>query len=237
MYSKYSLKQRPLRLALLTSQLQRKKRNVNDDIREIDQSETSKKARAREPCEVSVAFNELELQIKANSNSILLFQAILIEPYIRIDILREGRDPTNEFSAGTIVRATCAKEYRLNLQSPNGTAKCVRGRWKPLKPSCTLIPCSVPSTQHGSYSTITIDPQDEKPNTSPLNAFDEVQDGEVVEFSCDEGYNVQGSTQLKCHESSWAVPGLPECVPAPCSLPIINNAVYQVGVHDAFHWI
>lgn len=128
------------------------------------------------------------------------------------------------------MQATCAKEYRLNLQNPNGTAKCVRGRWKPLKPSCTLIPCSVPSTEHGSYSAITIDPQDEKLSTSPLNAFDEVQDGEVVEFSCDEGYNVQGPTQLKCHESSWAVAGLPECVPSPCSLPVINNAVYQVYI-------
>lgn len=165
-------------------------------------------------------------------------QPILIEPFIRIDIVREGKDPSNEFSAGTIVRATCAKEYRLNLQNPNGTAKCVRGRWKPLKPSCTLIPCSVPSTEHGSYSAITIDPQDEKPSTSPLNAFDEVQDGEVIEFTCDEGYNVQGPSQLKCHESSWAVAGLPECVPAPCSLPVINNAVYQVHcTHTVFDWL
>lgn len=36
-----------------------------------------------------------------------------MKPYIRIDIIREGRDPTNEFSTGTIIRATCAKEYRL----------------------------------------------------------------------------------------------------------------------------
>lgn len=46
-----------------------------------------------------------------------------MKPYLRIDVMREGRDPTNEFSSGTIIRATCAKEYRLNLQNPNGTAK------------------------------------------------------------------------------------------------------------------
>lgn len=218
-------------MAQLASQLQRKKRSADEDLRdEIDQSETNKKARAREPCEVSVRFvyHEKNHMLTAFYLFFSIFQPILIEPFIRIDIVREGKDPSNEYSAGTIVRATCAKEYRLNLQNPNGTAKCVRGRWKPLKPSCTLIPCSVPSTEHGSYSAITIDPQDEKASTSPLNAFDEVQDGEVVEFSCDEGYNVQGPTQLKCHESSWAVAGLPECVPAPCSLPVINNAVYQV---------
>lgn len=159
-----------------------------------------------------------------------------MEPFIRIDIVREGKDPTNEFSAGTVIRATCAKEYRLNLQNPNGTAKCTRGRWKPLKPSCSLIPCSVPSTERGSYAAIFIDPQDDKPVTRPLNAFDEVQDGDVVEFSCDEGYNVQGASQMKCHLSSWEVAGLPECVPAPCSLPNIQNAIYQVSQSssDAF---
>lgn len=57
---------------------------------------------------------------------------------MRIDIVREGRDPASEFSAGTMIRVTCAKEYILNLQNPNGTVKCVRGRWKPMIPQCTL---------------------------------------------------------------------------------------------------
>lgn len=66
----------------------------------------------------------------------------------------------------------------------------------------------------------------------PLNAFDEVHSGEIVQFSCDEGYSVQGPTRLKCQEGSWdglTQNGLPECVPAPCSLPVIENAVYQVN--------
>lgn len=153
-----------------------------------------------------------------------------MKPYIRIDIIREGRDPTNEFSTGTIIRATCAKEYRLNLQNPNGTAKCVRGRWKPLKPECTLVPCSIASTEHGSYVAIVADPKDDSGKTimQPLNAFDEIQSGEIVQFNCDDGYTVQGPSRLKCQEGSWDVNGLPECVPAPCSLPNINNAVYQV---------
>lgn len=145
-------------------------------------------------------------------------------------MIREGRDPSNEFSTGTIVRATCAKEYRLNLQNPNGTAKCVRGRWKPLKPECMLVPCSIASTEHGAYVAIVVDQKDENGKTTmqPLNAFDEVQSGEVVQFSCDEGYSVQGPNRLKCQEGSWDVTGLPECVPAPCSLPTIDNAVFQV---------
>lgn len=68
----------------------------------------------------------------------LFKQPITSQPFLRIDVIREGRDPTNEFSSGTMVRATCAKEYRLNLQNLNGTAKCVRGRWKPAKPECSV---------------------------------------------------------------------------------------------------
>lgn len=205
----------------------------DDEVRE-ENSETNKKTRSKEPCEVSLT--KYLTHVKMQDSILIIFcvfflsQAILMEPYIRIDIVREGKDPSNEFSTGTIVRATCAKEYRLNLQNPNGTAKCVRGRWKPLKPTCTMIPCSVPSTERGTYSAIIIDPNDEKPSTRPLNAFDEVHHDEIVDFVCDEGYNVQGAAQLKCIESSWDVAGLPECVPAPCSLPTISNAVYQVNL-------
>lgn len=69
---------------------------------------------------------------------VYILQPLPSEPYMRIDIIREGRDPSNEYSAGTMVKVTCAKEYKLNLQNPNGTAKCVRSRWKPMKPLCTL---------------------------------------------------------------------------------------------------
>lgn len=153
-----------------------------------------------------------------------------MEPYLRIDIIREGKDSANEFSAGTIIRATCAKEYRLNLQNPNGTAKCVRGRWKPAKPACFLIPCSVPSTEHGRYLQVTINlsHMDNKPISKPVNPFDEVKDDETINFVCDDGYNVQGPSQLKCVESNWDVTNLPECIPSPCSLPVISNAIYQV---------
>lgn len=152
-----------------------------------------------------------------------------MKPYMRIDVVREGRDPNTEFSTGMIVRATCAKEYRLNLQNPNGTAKCVRGRWKPTMPQCTLIPCSIPTTEHGTYTAIIVSNDDkDKLTTRPLNTFDEVQSGEHVQFSCDDGYNVQGPNQLKCNESSWDVPHLPECLPSPCYLPTIDNAIYQV---------
>lgn len=100
-----------------------------------------------------------------------------------------------------------------------------------------MVPCSIASTEHGTYVALVIDQKDDNGKTTmqPLNAFDEVQNGEIVQFSCDEGYSVHGPTRLKCQEGSWDVPGLPECVHAPCSLPTIENAVYQVKLQNATH--
>lgn len=151
---------------------------------------------------------------------------------MRIDIVREGRDPASEFSAGTMVRVTCAKEYILNLQNPNGTVKCVRGRWKPMIPQCTLLPCTVPSTEHGSYlamSAADSDPMDKHGSTKLLMPFEEIHNGDIIDFQCDDGYNVHGPNQLKCWHGNWDVNTLPECMPSPCSLPTIANAVYQGG--------
>lgn len=59
------------------------------------------------------------------------------EPYVNIEVVKHGRDPNVSFSSGTIVKIACGKGYGSNL-SANKTAKCVRGKWKPLKPSCYL---------------------------------------------------------------------------------------------------
>lgn len=105
----------------------------------------------------------------------------------------------------------------------------VRGRWKPLKPDCSLIPCSIASTGHATYSIITrATDENGKGVMQPLNTFDEIQNGESIEITCDEGYSIQGPARLKCIESSWDVTSLPECIPAICSLPAIDHAIYQV---------
>lgn len=92
-----------------------------------------------------------------------------------------------------------------------------------------MIPCSIASTEHGTFAIIQGSDDTAKIKTQPLNTFDEVQHGETVQFACDDGFSAQGPTKLKCIEGSWDVPGLPECVPSPCSLPTIDNAIYQVS--------
>lgn len=65
------------------------------------------------------------------------------EPYVNIEVVKHGRDPNISYSSGTIVKIACGKGYGSNL-SINKTAKCVRGKWKPLKPSCFLCKYLLP---------------------------------------------------------------------------------------------
>ncbi|CAH2986746.1 unnamed protein product [Chilo suppressalis] len=188
-----------------------------DGSKEGNQTEKGKKGRPKSPCE-----------------------PIESEPYINVEIVKYGRDPNNTFSSGTIVRVACGKGYGLNLE-PNTTAKCVRGRWKPEKPKCEIQPCHVPATEYGIYTmpsdpghlmtasqvlgTPSIGHGDEK----ELNETDPIPNGQVIHFSCEYGYNVQGPTNLRCWLGEWAVTSMPECVAAPCELPLLHGATYEAG--------
>ena len=59
------------------------------------------------------------------------------EPYVHFEIVKVGKNPNITFFHGTVVRVICARGYKLNIGT-NNTAKCVRGRWKPLKPDCDI---------------------------------------------------------------------------------------------------
>ena len=58
------------------------------------------------------------------------------EPNGRLDIIKNGRDPNNTWSQGAMLRLTCSTGFVSNL--PNGTSRCTRGKWKPVKPQCSL---------------------------------------------------------------------------------------------------
>lgn len=59
------------------------------------------------------------------------------EPYVNVEIVKHGRDQNVSYGSGTIVKMACGKGYGLNLPE-NKTAKCVRGKWKPMKPMCLI---------------------------------------------------------------------------------------------------
>ncbi|KAJ8927716.1 hypothetical protein NQ314_019789 [Rhamnusium bicolor] len=152
------------------------------------------------------------------------------EPFVNVEVVKHGRDPNVSFSPGTIVKMACGKGYGLNMPE-NKTAKCVRGKWRPTKPMCLILPCFVPVTLNGIYKLSKaekpIDPEIDP--DQPLNDTIDIANGQVVEFSCQEGYNVQGPSNLRCWHGDWAVTSFPECTPAPCQLPKITNGQYMSG--------
>lgn len=59
------------------------------------------------------------------------------EPYVNIEIIKPSRDKNNTYGSGTIVKIACGKGYDLNMPE-NKTAKCVRGKWRPVAPACLI---------------------------------------------------------------------------------------------------
>ncbi|CAG9821323.1 unnamed protein product [Phaedon cochleariae] len=159
------------------------------------------------------------------------------EPYVNVEVVKTGKDPNTTSSSGTVVKMACGKGYGLNMPD-NKTAKCVRGKWRPVKPDCLILPCFVPVTPHGIYtlskvdqSTLKHDPQldDDLDLDRPLNDTVDIDNGRAVEFACEEGYSVQGPSNLRCWHGDWAVTSFPECSPAPCQLPKIPHGQYMSG--------
>ncbi|XP_042217249.1 complement factor H-like isoform X2 [Homarus americanus] len=137
------------------------------------------------------------------------------EPYLRVEVVRAGRDTNYTFSAGARVRVTCLYGHGLNIG--NKTAKCSRGRWKPMKPECISLPCSVPEALNGQYTF----------NGGEVPERATIGHAEVVKFSCHSGYTVLGSDTLRCWYGEWTVTGTsPQCQPEPCTLPKVIHGQY-----------
>ncbi|KAB7506826.1 Complement control protein C3 [Armadillidium nasatum] len=140
------------------------------------------------------------------------------EVYMKIEILRPGRDDNYTFSSGARLKVTCLHGYGLNIG--NKTAKCARGRWKPMKPECFNLPCTIPPTDHGEFEY----------NSHHVHQDSSISHGEVVKFSCLPGFNVVGSDTMRCWYGEWAVTGKnPECHPMSCVLPEILHGRYDSG--------
>lgn len=94
-----------------------------------------------------------------------------------------------------------------------------------------LVPCFVPETENGIYiiSKTELQQNISQDFDQPLNSTTEITNGQVVEFSCLEGYNVQGPSNLRCWHGEWTVSSLPECTASPCQLPHIRNGQYLHG--------
>ncbi|XP_037777143.1 complement receptor type 2-like isoform X1 [Penaeus monodon] len=145
-------------------------------------------------------------------------QAIPSQPYLRVEVARSGRDKNYTYSAGARIKVTCLHGYGLNIG--NKTAKCAKGKWKPKKPECVTLPCSVPKVAQGQFDF----------NGEALSEGATISHGEVVKFSCQAGYNVLGSETMRCWYGAWAVTGQnPKCQPDQCVLPKLDHGKYTAG--------
>ncbi|KAL1513275.1 hypothetical protein ABEB36_002702 [Hypothenemus hampei] len=152
------------------------------------------------------------------------------EIYVNIEFMKHSKDQDEMYGSGTSVKLACGKGYVLNM-AENKTAKCVKGKWRPNKPMCNIIPCYISETPFGIYK---LQKMDDNENTTfdydtPLNDTTPVENGQMVEFSCEEGFEVQGSTNMRCYHGEFAVIMFPECSPAPCLLPKIYHGDYTSG--------
>ncbi|XP_064088852.1 sushi, von Willebrand factor type A, EGF and pentraxin domain-containing protein 1-like isoform X5 [Macrobrachium nipponense] len=145
-------------------------------------------------------------------------EEIDINEYVEVEVIRAGRDLNYTYSAGARIRVRCLEGHGLNIG--NKTAKCSRGKWRPMKPECVTLPCLVPQTANGYYEF----------NSVQVPQKATIPHAEVVRFWCHDGYAVLGSNTLRCWYGEWTVTGIrPHCQPDPCSLPVIDHGEYLDG--------
>ncbi|XP_037078629.1 protein lev-9-like, partial [Pollicipes pollicipes] len=139
---------------------------------------------------------------------------IATQTYLRVDVVRPGKDANYTYSRGSRVKVTCGHGYQLNIG--NKVARCVRGHWRPEKPSCVAMACTLPSVRNGVWL------QRGQPMTPPA---DQISHESVVNLTCADGFNVQGASAVTCWYGTLTNQ-VADCVPAPCQLPALENGAY-----------
>lgn len=200
---------------LLLAQLQadvvrRRKRETDDDGKSDDDGpEIGGKKKHRGPCE-----------------------SLANEEHMQIEIVKPPKIQNETNGHGIVLKITCDTGFNLNVQTANSTVRCNKGVWKPMRPSCSLRSCFVPSIEHGKYFDLIESANDTSKlsqNTTAFTPMETVNHGQTIVFNCDTGYNIQGPNLSTCNDGNFSNTVLPECLPAPCVLPEILHAVYQGG--------
>ncbi|EDV98774.1 uncharacterized protein LOC6566632 isoform X2 [Drosophila grimshawi] len=152
------------------------------------------------------------------------------DSFANITTIRPGKAPGRN-SVGIMLQLECNAGFKLNIKGENATARCIRGIWKPDVPKCMSAPCLVPAVEHGQYYKVEPHTKQlsDKPSLTPLSTYEEVQSNEFITLECEDGFNAQGSAQLRCAHGSWSVNAFSECTSVPCTLPNIPGIIYDGG--------
>ncbi|XP_062121270.1 uncharacterized protein LOC133835281 isoform X2 [Drosophila sulfurigaster albostrigata] len=152
------------------------------------------------------------------------------DSFANITTVRPGKAPGRN-SVGIMLQLECNAGFKLNIKGENATARCIRGIWKPDTPKCMSAPCLVPAVEHGKYYKVEPHTKQlsDKPSLTPLSTYEEIQSNEFITLECQDGFNIQGSAQLRCAHGSWSVNAFSECTSVPCTLPNIPGVIYEGG--------
>lgn len=77
------------------------------------------------------------------------------------------------------------------------------------------MPCHVPNIPNGFFKLSKS--EESAVDGSVLPKGMNVSNGDVIEFICKAGYNVQGPSNLRCWHGEWTGTSLPECSPGTIS--------------------
>ncbi|GAA6216651.1 membrane cofactor protein-like isoform X9 [Lates japonicus] len=121
-----------------------------------------------------------------------------------------------DYPQGTLFGDTaviiCDQGYQLVGQRQ---LTCGKDAWEGRLPRCEAVTCRPPPMiEHGNY-----DPKKEE----------YYEYGEVVQYSCQNLYTLNGSKSLTCSENGNFMPDPPQCILVECEDPKIENAVRIEG--------
>ncbi|XP_013878218.1 membrane cofactor protein isoform X3 [Austrofundulus limnaeus] len=119
--------------------------------------------------------------------------------------------PSGDTLFGDTAEVTCNPGYML---VGNKVIRCGVQGWMDRPPVCEVVKCPTPGAiGNGSFT-----PQNENYNYR-----------EVVRYSCNTGFELNGSRESVCSEDKKFHPQPPNCVWVECKDPVIQNAVFVDG--------
>ncbi|XP_046905789.1 P-selectin isoform X2 [Hypomesus transpacificus] len=112
-------------------------------------------------------------------------------------------DPVKPFSYGSACRFTCDEGFLL---SGSNTTHCSsQGNWSQQLPVCQVRPCD----------TLTVPPHGSSSCSHPHGPF---SFGSHCVFSCEEGFQLNGTAQTECSSLGMWTSDVPPCQARPCPL-------------------
>ncbi|KAJ8259541.1 hypothetical protein GJAV_G00170630 [Gymnothorax javanicus] len=114
---------------------------------------------------------------------------------------------------GATVYASCNPGY--NLVGP-AHRQCYDFGWNNRVPTCEIVKCEdPPNIANGKISS------------QPTKEFPEYRD--IIEYSCDNNYNLVGDAQIVCNELGKYNGTIPSCKELNCPTPVVENGVRVEG--------